>query len=257
MDVLQAGAAGSRAPVRDRHPRDAAVPALAGPDRGAASRRPHRDRGAGLVVPAGHPVDRLSPRARQELGGDRGDRRRRGTPALLPQHRSVRARRRRLPGQPQARRPHRRDVAPAVPRDRALRRRTAARRRRADGRLAVAVRGALRSSSGVEPVRRGSATRSRLIFRACSQSDHAYYHTYAFATVRMAGSAFEACAAHVEWLFGADGADAARSLATITSGSKAMSFKLARRRAFDVEAACAPLAAAWDDAIAALSKLLG
>ena len=40
-------------------------------------------------------------------------------------------------------------------------------------------------------------------------SDHAYYHTYAFATVRMAGSAFEACASHVEWLFGADGADAA------------------------------------------------
>ena len=72
----------------------------------------------------------------------------------------------------------------------------------------------------------------------------------------MAGSAFEACAAHVEWLFGADGAGAAQSLATITSGSKALSFKLARRRDFDVEAACAPLAAAWDDAIAALSKLL-
>jgi hypothetical protein len=87
-------------------------------------------------------------------------------------------------------------------------------------------------------------------------SDHAYYHTYAFATVRMAGSAFEACAAHVEWLFGADGAGAAESLATITSGSKALSFKLARRRDFDVEAACAPLAAAWDDAIAALSNLL-
>ena len=86
--------------------------------------------------------------------------------------------------------------------------------------------------------------------------DHAHYHTYAFATVRMAGSAFEACAAHVEWLFGDAGADVAEALGTIVGGSKALSFKLARRRDFDVEAACAPLAAAWDDAIGSLSTLL-
>ncbi len=86
--------------------------------------------------------------------------------------------------------------------------------------------------------------------------DHAYYHTYAFATVRMAGSAFEACASHVEWLFGPAAADVTQALGTITSGSKALSFKLARRRDFDVEAACVPLAAAWDDAIAGLAKLL-
>ena len=87
-------------------------------------------------------------------------------------------------------------------------------------------------------------------------SDHAYYHTYAFATVRMAGSAFEACAAHVDWLFDADGRDASEALETIVRGSKALSFKLARRRPFEVDAACAPLAAAWDDAMVALSKLL-
>ena len=86
--------------------------------------------------------------------------------------------------------------------------------------------------------------------------DHAYYHTYAFATVRMAGSAFEACGSHVDWLFGSAGSDAVRALETIVNGSKALSFKLARRRPFDVEAACAPLADAWDEAIGALSKLL-
>ena len=72
----------------------------------------------------------------------------------------------------------------------------------------------------------------------------------------MAGSAFEACASHVEWLFGPAAADVTQALGTITTGSKALSFKLARRRDFDVEAACAPLAAAWDDAIAGLAKLL-
>jgi hypothetical protein len=86
--------------------------------------------------------------------------------------------------------------------------------------------------------------------------DHDDYHTYAFATVRMAGSAFEVCAAHVEWLFGDDGRKAAESLLAIVQGSKALSFKLARRRAFDVEAACAPLGIAWEDAIGSLSKLL-
>jgi hypothetical protein len=88
-------------------------------------------------------------------------------------------------------------------------------------------------------------------------SDHAYYHVYAFATVRMAGSAFEACASHVRWLYGDAAEDAGRALDAIVAGSKALSFKLARRRPFDVEAACAPLADSWDDAFAALERLSG
>lgn len=87
-------------------------------------------------------------------------------------------------------------------------------------------------------------------------SDHAYYHVYAFATVRMAGSAFEACASHVDWLFGPAGREAVHALETVVAGTKALSFKLARRRPFDVEAACNPLAAAWHEAVTALSKLV-
>jgi hypothetical protein len=87
--------------------------------------------------------------------------------------------------------------------------------------------------------------------------DHASYHAYAFATVRMAGSAFEACASHVRWLFGREGEEAARQLDGIVAGSKTLSFKLARRRPFDVDAACAPLADGWAAALAGLTGLAG
>ncbi len=89
------------------------------------------------------------------------------------------------------------------------------------------------------------------------ERSHADYHAYAFATVRMAGSAFELCSAHVTWLFGDDGAAAEQALARIVSGSKALSFKLARRRAFDPERALGELADAWDEAFTALGGLLG
>ena len=48
MDVLQAAAGGSRAPLRRRHPRDAALPAAADPDRRAAGARADDDRRARL-----------------------------------------------------------------------------------------------------------------------------------------------------------------------------------------------------------------
>jgi hypothetical protein len=88
------------------------------------------------------------------------------------------------------------------------------------------------------------------------EGDQADYHEYAFATVRMVGSAFEAGASHVEWLLGDDGAAAAAAMGRIVEGSKILSFKLARRRAFDPAAAIDELAAAWEQAFAALDDAL-
>jgi hypothetical protein len=80
----------------------------------------------------------------------------------------------------------------------------------------------------------------------------AEYHAYAFATVRMVGSAFEILRSHVEWLLGEEGVQASEALGRIVDGSKTLVFKLARRRAFDPEPALAELAAAWDEAMASL-----
>jgi hypothetical protein len=78
------------------------------------------------------------------------------------------------------------------------------------------------------------------------------YHAYAFATVRMAGSAFEVGASHVEWLLGDDGACSATAMREIVDGCKALGFKLARRREFDVQPLAASLADAWERAMDAL-----
>jgi hypothetical protein len=85
---------------------------------------------------------------------------------------------------------------------------------------------------------------------------HGEYHAYAFATTRMAGSAFELCAAHVDWLFGGDAASASASLARIVAGSKAVSFKLARKRPFDAAPLLETLGDAWEETIESLSALL-
>jgi Domain of unknown function (DUF1839) len=88
------------------------------------------------------------------------------------------------------------------------------------------------------------------------EGDAADYHAYAFATVRMVGSAFEACASHVDWLLGAEGTDVKEALGRIVESSKALSFRLARRRAFDPEPALADLASAWDEALTRLDDIL-
>jgi len=88
------------------------------------------------------------------------------------------------------------------------------------------------------------------------EGDHDAYHDYAFATVRMVGSAFEVGASHIDWLFGDEGARASEAMGRIVNGCKVLSFKLARRRAFDPEPAIADLAAAWSDAFAALDDAL-
>jgi len=82
--------------------------------------------------------------------------------------------------------------------------------------------------------------------------DSTAYHDYAFATVRMVGSAFEAGASYVEWLFGADDGGAAAAMAEVVEGCKALSFKLARRRDFDPEPAVKALEDSWEAAFAGL-----
>jgi hypothetical protein len=88
------------------------------------------------------------------------------------------------------------------------------------------------------------------------EGDHAHYHAYAFATVRMVGSALEICASHVDWLLGAEGEAAAGALRRIVDGSKVLSFKLARRRAFDPQPVVDELAAAWQEAMEALDTVV-
>jgi hypothetical protein len=83
------------------------------------------------------------------------------------------------------------------------------------------------------------------------------YHAYAFATVRMAGSAFAAAADHARWLFGDDAAEAEAAMGEIVDGCKALSFRLARRRPFEPEPSVTAMAGAWDRAMTALAARAG
>ena len=87
--------------------------------------------------------------------------------------------------------------------------------------------------------------------------DASEYHAYAFATVRMAGSAFEVARNQAEWLLGDAAEGAAQALQRIVEGCKILSFRLARRRAFEPEAALFALAAAWDEAMELLDAAVG
>jgi hypothetical protein len=83
------------------------------------------------------------------------------------------------------------------------------------------------------------------------------YHAYAFATVRMAGSAFEVAADHVGWLLGGEADEVVTSMGEIVDGCKALSFRLARRRAFDPTATIDTLAGAWERAMTGLQGAAG
>jgi hypothetical protein len=80
------------------------------------------------------------------------------------------------------------------------------------------------------------------------------FHAYAFATVRMAGSAFEVAAAHALWLFGHPARGCADAMLEIVDGCKALSFRLARRRPFDVGSRIDVLADAWARAMDGLAQ---
>ncbi|MEZ5079008.1 MAG: DUF1839 family protein [Solirubrobacterales bacterium] len=84
------------------------------------------------------------------------------------------------------------------------------------------------------------------------------YHDYAFATVRMAGSAFEAAGSHLRWLLEpGEAADAVAAFEEIVEGCKTLSFKLARRRSFDPGPAIESLASSWDAGFAGLTRVAG
>lgn len=78
------------------------------------------------------------------------------------------------------------------------------------------------------------------------------YHAYAFATVRMAGAAFELASSHARWLLGGEAESAVDAMEEIVNGCKTLSFRLARRRPFDLTPHVANLADAWGRAIDAL-----
>ena len=82
------------------------------------------------------------------------------------------------------------------------------------------------------------------------EGEPADYHAYAFATVRLVGSAFEIAASYVAWLLG--GGPAAESFTRIVEGSKTLSLKLARQRAFDPAPTLYELGCAWDEGMHAL-----
>ena len=81
------------------------------------------------------------------------------------------------------------------------------------------------------------------------------YHAYAFATVRMAGSAFEILGSHAQWLFDEPARPVIDATAEIVDGCKAMSFRLARRRQFDPGPLIESMAGAWDRSMATLAEL--
>jgi hypothetical protein len=83
------------------------------------------------------------------------------------------------------------------------------------------------------------------------------YHEYAFVTVRMVGSAFELLADHVAWTLGEPGADAAAEFRGIAEATKVVSFRLARRRPFDIPTVLAPLIDAWERGMGLLGQTLG
>ena len=86
--------------------------------------------------------------------------------------------------------------------------------------------------------------------------DAADYHAYAFVTVRMVGSSFELLADHVDWCLGEDGAPVAASFREIVEATKVLSFRMARRRAFDPAETLSSLTGAWEQAMSALGRIL-
>lgn len=83
------------------------------------------------------------------------------------------------------------------------------------------------------------------------------FHAYAFATVRMAGSAFEVAADHAAWLLGDAAEPASAAMREIVAGCKSLSFRLARRRAFDAAPRIETLACAWQRAMSGLEAAAG
>ena len=256
MDVLQAAARGPRAlfgiDIHEMQPYRPLPEQIAE----QIAQRPHADRRARLVVPARHRRDQLPRRARQDLDRRRGDRPRRRAAALLPRHRPARARRRGLPRRLPARttrspttccRPTPSSCAstPAT----ALRARSCATPRASCcARHLAAPPGdqpvrALRRAARARPAAPARGRRRRLPrLRVRDRADGRLGLRGRRVARRLAARRRTA-------------RGRATALARIVEGCKALSFRLARRRAFEPAAAVAALAAAWDEAMARLDEL--
>jgi hypothetical protein len=127
-------------------------------------------------------------------------------------------------------------------------------------RLRAAARDRLRRHLALRPqtnpfVRFGDALAGDL--PALLAGEPADYHAYAFATVRMVGSGFELLAAQARWLLEPEAAQApVAAMGRIVDGTKLLSLKLARRRAFDPAPVIADLAEAWEQATSGLDAAL-
>jgi hypothetical protein len=98
---------------------------------------------------------------------------------------------------------------------------------------------------------------------AVAERGPAFFHLYAFNTLRQLGANFELLGSHLTWLFATPDADALAAIeacAAIAAGAKAFQFRLARataRAKFEgLAAALAPLADAHARAMDALSRRL-
>ena len=89
---------------------------------------------------------------------------------------------------------------------------------------------------------------------ALIEGDSPRFHAYAFATVRMAGASFDLLRAHIDWLLDSS---AASTLDPIVEGCQILSFRLARRRAFDPAPAISAMAQAWASTMAGLERAIG
>jgi hypothetical protein len=83
------------------------------------------------------------------------------------------------------------------------------------------------------------------------------FHAYAFATVRMAGSAFEVAGSYARWLLGIGAEPIVAATEEIVEGCKALSFRLARRRPFEVAPRIAAMAQAWERVVCGLADRAG
>ena len=124
--------------------------------------------------------------------------------------------------------------------------------------LKQAVRGILRTHLG--RVQHGAFDRfaEHLSVAQPSLADGTLdYHDYAFATVRMVGSSATVGAAFARWLLAAQGELAAEAFEAVAQGCTALSFRLARRRAFDTDAAVREIAEPWHRALEELAAHAG
>jgi hypothetical protein len=70
-------------------------------------------------------------------------------------------------------------------------------------------------------------------------------HVFAFATTRMAGAAMALAAAHVRWVLGEEGEEAAKAFDAVSGTTRMLTMRFMRRKPFDPSELLASLVADW------------